>query len=123
MMWVSFAQFLKNIEKRVNLPSSHVRVCVRVLIKIMRERILNDIPIIIDNFGTIQRKKLPILRRVYNVNKKEFRYIIPTSVIFIPNIAFESYLKDKDNKKFLRKKIIEKSKKLVKTIKKNKKAC
>lgn len=112
-MIVSTTELKKRINKRLNkINAKDLTFYIDTLIDIMRERIFNGIPIIIDNFGTISKKyKKPI--KVMNVVTRKHIYIKPVSISLIPNIAFVKYIQEPNNLFFIKKKIIEASKKLI----------
>ena len=111
-MIIRLSDIKKKIYKRIpELDPIDISTYIDALINIMRERITASIPVVIGNFGTISRK-ISHERRAYNVSKMEWNIIKPTYIVLIPNLAFLKYLKYPENRKYLKLKIIEKSKRL-----------
>lgn len=108
-MLVSLTKFKKNILKRMEpITMNELNMYWNALFDLIKERIANDNVVIIDNFGTLSRK-LWKKKKVLNVNTREKMEIIPTRVVLIPNLAFIKYIKDPQNIKWLKKRIVEAS--------------
>jgi len=104
------SQELKDrIHKRLPmLTKKDVDYYFRSIVQVLVARFVCNQPVIIDNFGTLARKKTKP-RKILNVNTGEHQEIISNTVFLRPNYAFLAFFRDKKNRSKLMKKIIEKS--------------
>ena len=111
-MIIYYSTLKKKVFKRLpEIPEKEVSTYIDTLVDIIRERLVASIPIIIGNFGTLSRK-ISHARKAYNVSRREWNIINPTYITLIPNISFIKYLKHPENRKYLKQRIMEQSKRL-----------
>jgi nucleoid DNA-binding protein len=105
------AELKKNTCKRLaDIDDKVISKCIDALIKIIRDRIFDYKPTIIDNFGTISVKNMKP-RKLFNVVTREWMDVETVAIYLIPNIIFAEYIRDPEYLKLFKKKIVEKAKK------------
>jgi len=120
-MYISTSQFKDNLIKRMPILSKKkVTYYYKSLIEILIDRFVNNQLVIIDNFGTLGRKRGNI-KRIFSVSTKKYKEIISDTVKFRPNYTFLEFFKDKKNKARLKRIIIKSSKIAIGKMKGNRK--
>jgi len=110
-LFINSTQLFSAVHKRARRDEISYNLFIKLIrcfLDIIIERFLDNKPIIIDNFGTLSRKRGK--KRLFNVGTREFMETHTDTAVLIPNSAFVEYLHDPENKKILWRIIKERSK-------------
>jgi len=69
-----------------------------ILIELLKDRLIRNMPIVINNFGILARRKFQP-RKIGNISNRSSQIIVSERVFLRPSSNFMSYFKDPDNRK------------------------
>ena len=69
-----------------------------ILIELLKDRLIRNMPIVINNFGILARRKFQP-RKIGNISNRSNQIIVSERVFLRPSSNFMSYFKDPDNRK------------------------